>query len=340
MKPDTDLDIEDAAALRDYLRRTGRIAPGLEVTSQVLAGGVSCRTVLVQLSDGRAWVLKQALERLRVRADWFSDPVRIHREAAGLRWLARLAPPGATVDFVFEDFAAHVLAMTAVPAPHLNWKTCLLARGPESDHARQFGRLLGAIHRRAAEQSAALRSEFGDLTFFEQLRLEAYYRTAAANVPAAADFYQRLIADTLAHRETLVHGDYSPKNILVSNGRLVLLDHEVVHWGDPGFDLGFALTHLLAKARHLPAHRAAFASAANECWSAYGAETQGLFPGLAPRAVRHALGCLLARVEGRSPLEYLTPAEKAAQRAAVLAQLASPPLAVEALIEIMTRAPA
>ncbi len=340
MSGEAELNIEDTAALQDYLRRTGRIAPTSNCNSRVLSGGVSCRTVLVEFADGRAWVLKQALARLRVAADWFSDPVRIHREAAGLRWLARLAPAGATVDFVFEDPAAHVLAMTAVPAPHANWKALLMERGPEADHARQFGRLLGTIHRAAAAKATELRADFADVTFFDQLRLEAYYRATAAKVPAAAEFYARLVADTVAHRETLVHGDFSPKNVLIHGGRLVLLDHEVIHWGDPGFDLGFALTHLLAKARHVPGRREAFALAAREFWAAYAAETTGLFPGLEPRAVRHTLGCLLARVDGRSPLEYLTPVERAAQRAAVLAQISTPPLAVDALIAIMTAAPA
>lgn len=340
MSGEAELNIEDTAALQGYLRRTGHITPTSVINARVLAGGVSCRTVLVDRDDGPAWVLKQALARLRVQADWFSDPVRIHREAAGLRWLARLAPPGATVDFVFEDPAAHVLAMTAVPAPHANWKALLLARGPEADHARQFGRLLGTIHRAAAAQAAALRAEFADLTFFEQLRLEAYYRATAAKVSATADFYARLIADTLAHRETLVHGDFSPKNVLIHRDRLVLLDHEVIHWGDPGFDLGFALTHLLAKARHVSNRREAFAQAARDFWAAYATETTGLFPGLEPRAVRHTLGCMLARVDGRSPLEYLTPVARAAQRAAVLAQISAPPLAVGDLIAIMTAAPA
>lgn len=340
MSGEVELNIEDLASLRDYLQRTGRLAADTGITTRVLPGGVSCRTVLVELSDGRAWVLKQALARLRVQADWFSDPVRIHREAAGLRWLARLAPPGATVDFVFEDHAAHVLAMTAVPAPHANWKALLLERGPEADHVRQFGRLLGTIHRAAAAQATELRVEFSDLTFFEQLRLEAYYRATAAKLPAAAEFYARLVADTLAHRETIVHGDFSPKNILVSSGRLVLLDHEVIHWGDPCFDLGFALTHLVAKARHVPGRREAFGAAAREFWSAYAAETRGLFPGLESRAVRHTLGCLLARVDGRSPLEYLTPVERETQRSAVLAQISAPPLAVADLIAKMTASPA
>ncbi len=334
---DATLDIEHPAAVRDYLRRTGRIGLEAGIEARVLPGGVSCRTVRVTLPDGTGWVLKQALAKLRVRADWFSDPARIHREAAALRWLATLAPAGATAGFVFEDLAEHVLAMTAVPEPHENWKTMLLARGPEQDHTRQFGRLLGTIHRRATEQADALRAEFGDTTFFDQLRVDAYYRSAAANVPETAGFYAGLIEETFAHRETLVHGDFSPKNILVTGGRLVLLDHEVVHWGDPAFDLGFALTHLLAKARHLPAHRAAFARAAGEFWAAYQAEVGGRFPGVASRAVRHTLGCLLARVEGRSPLEYLTPAGRTALRADVLALLPAPPDSPDELIQQISR---
>ncbi len=333
---ETPLDIEDRTALRDYLRRTGRIGLADEITARVLAGGVSCKTVHVRLPDGAAWVLKQALAKLRVRADWFSEPARIHREAAGLRWLASLAPAGAVVDFVFEDMEAHVLAMSAVPEPHANWKTLLLTLGPKQDHVARFGQLLGTIHRRASEQADDLRRDFGDTTFFEQLRIDAYYRTAAANVPAAAEFYARLIKDTFANQVTLVHGDFSPKNVLVAGGRLVLLDHEVIHWGDPAFDLGFALTHLLAKARHLPEHRAAFARAAAEFWAAYTHEVGGRFVGLEGRAVRHTLGCLLARVDGRSPLEYLTPAGRTALRSAVLTLLPRAAMSLETLIRQIT----
>lgn len=338
MSTELTTDIENPAELRHYLQRTGRMATDAGAVIRVLAGGVSCKTVRVEFAGGSTWVLKQALARLRVRADWFSDPARIHREAAGLRWLAKLAPIGTTVEFLFEDFSEHILAMTAVLEPHENWKVNLLARGPQSDHAEQFGRLLGTIHRRAMEHREALRAEFGDLTYFDELRLDAYYRATAAKLPAVADFYSRLVADTLANRVTLVHGDFSPKNVLIATGRLVLLDHEVVHWGDPAFDLGFALTHLLAKARHLPAHRAVLAAAAAGFWSAYRSEIGDCFPGIEARAVRHALGCLLARVDGRSPLEYLTAPERDALRSVVLAQLPTAPESVEDLISVISTA--
>src|SRR5689334_17483581 len=88
------LDIEQSAALLDYLRSKARIGPGETPQITVLSGGVSNRTVLVGRGNGESWVLKQALAKLRVAVDWFSDPRRIGREALGLEHLAQIAPPG------------------------------------------------------------------------------------------------------------------------------------------------------------------------------------------------------------------------------------------------------
>jgi 5-methylthioribose kinase len=332
-----ELDIEQSQALLDYLHSSGRIPPDEEPKLTVLAGGVSNRTVLVERPSGhgQAWVLKQALAKLRVQVDWFSPPERVHREALGLRWLAQLAPEGAITPFVFEDFQHHILAMGAVPQPHQNWKTLLLAGQLESDHVAQFARLLGSIHRIGNERLAEVEPLFGDRGYFESLRLEPYYAYTSTQVDAATGFLTELIAETRVHRDTIVHGDYSPKNILVHEGRLVLLDHEVIHVGDPGFDLGFSLTHFLSKAHHIPAKRADFAEATSTYWRIY-KEEAGDAPwtrDLESRAVRHTLGCLLARVAGRSPLEYLDAGERARQRAAVVRLMANPPATFAGLIE-------
>ena len=332
------LDIERPRELVAYLEASGRIGKGEAVAVRPLAGGVSNRTVLVRRSSGEAWVLKQALERLRVAADWRSSPERVHREALGLRHLARLLPEGHIAPFVFEDHAHHLLAMKAVPEPHAVWKALLL-RG-KVQHVQQFGRLLGTIHRRAYEQGAELAQAFDDLTFFESLRLEPYYAYAAERVPEAAGALRRLVAETRRQRLTLVHGDYSPKNVLVHEGKLILIDHEVIHFGDPAFDLGFSMTHLLSKAHHLRPHRDAFAEAVKLYWRAYGAAL-GDVPWreeLEGRAVRHALGCLLARVAGRSPLEYLTAPERRRQQRVAVTLLHRPPPGVPDLVDRFTAA--
>jgi hypothetical protein len=290
--------------------------------------------VRVERASGEAWVLKQALSKLRVPIDWFSPPERVHREALGLRWLVRLAPPGTTVPLRFEDHTEHLIAMAAVPQPHQNWKAMLLRGALDLAHVEQFARLLGTIHA-AAEGRADVAAAFDDRSFFESLRLEPYYSYTAGQVGESAAFYHELIAQTRARRLTLVHGDYSPKNVLVHQGRVILLDHEVIHYGDPAFDLGLALTHLVSKAHYLPNSRAAFANAAQHFWLAYGLAL-GVVPWrgeLEQRAVQHTLGCLLARVAGRSPLEYLDAEQRARQRAAVLALIARPPRMLDELVE-------
>lgn len=329
------LDIEDAPALLAYLQRTGRIASGEHPRIAIMRGGVSNRTVWVERESGESWVLKQALAKLRVPVDWFSSPERIHREALGLEWLARLAPSGSITPMLFEDREQHLLAMQAVPQPHENWKTLLLGGRICADHFRQFAMLLAAIHRDAYGR-ADLAEVFGDGSFFESLRLEPYYGYSAQQAPAAAVFLDSLIRETLACRITLVHGDYSPKNALLHAGRLVLLDHEVIHFGDPAFDLGFSLTHFLSKAHHLPALRREFAAAALDYWRVY-ADALGApawAPDLEPRAVRHTLACLLARAVGRSPLEYLNPEERVRQRDAVLRIIPRAPATVTDLISL------
>jgi 5-methylthioribose kinase len=328
--PNTELDIEQPGALAAYLRETGRIEPDEEPLVRVLAGGVSNRTVLVERPSGEAWVVKQALAKLRVQVDWFSSPERIHREALGMRWLEEIAPPGTTTPLVFEDHAHHLLGMEAVPQPHENWKTMLLAGRLELGHVEQFARLLGTVHRVSHERKTEIEPLFGDRGFFESLRLEPYYIYTGTQVPAASACIDALVEETRSHRDTIVHGDYSPKNVLVHQGRLVLLDHEVIHLGDPGFDLGFSMTHFLSKAHHLPEHRAAFQQAAQHYWTIYH-ETVGdasWANQLEPRAVRHTLGCMLGRVRGRSPLEYLNMEEGTRQADAVVALMADSPTTV------------
>jgi aminoglycoside phosphotransferase (APT) family kinase protein len=305
------------------------------VVCRTLTGGVSNRTVLVERASGERWVLKQALAKLRVAVDWFSDPERIRREAAGIRWLQRLAPPESVPALVFEDPEHHLLAMEAVPEPHDNWKALLLAGRVDPPLIERFGALLGTIHSNADGLRDRLQEPFGDRSFFEALRLEPYYLYSARQLPEAARFLEALVADTRALQLTLVHGDYSPKNILIQAGRPVLLDHEVIHLGDPAFDLGFAFTHLLAKAHHLPTHRAALRRGVSTLWHSYlGALGDVPWRGeLEARAARHTLACLLARVRGRSPLEYLDDRERAVQQEVVMTMLDTPPTALEALAD-------
>lgn len=330
-----DLDIENHESLRKYLVCSGHLGADEEVTAHNLSGGVSNRAVLVELPQrDEAWVLKQALQKLRVAVDWFSDPARIEREAMGLRTINELAP-GTTPRLVFEDKANYILAMQAVPQPHENWKTMLLRGEVFDSHIQQFAAMLAKIHSVSWRRRECLQPQFAERSFFESLRIEPYYEYSAQQVCEAAPFLNKLIEETRMTSLCVVHGDYSPKNILVFDDKLILLDHEVIHWGDPAFDLGFALAHLLSKAHHLTSHRVSFLRAAQLFWKKYCAQL-GEVPwrkNIEARAVRHTLACWLARVVGRSPLEYLSPHEKAHQQSIAIELMHPPPGTLQAMVE-------
>jgi 5-methylthioribose kinase len=320
------LDIENSEELLEYLKKTERITNDEQPKTTVLQGGVSNKTVLLE-RETESWVIKQALPKLRVEVDWFSDPARIHREALGLRYLSQVMPQHVP-QLIFEDAANHILAMSTVPKPHENWKSILLNGDILQHHVKAFGELLGQLHRQGYERRTDFADFFADTIFFESLRLEPYYLYTASQIPNAASFLETLVEETRKQQTTLVHGDYSPKNILLYNDTFILLDYEVIHWGDPAFDVGFGMTHLLSKAHYLEEQRSTFLNAAWVFWKSYTRLVKDLpwSKGLEQRAVRHTLGCLLARVRGRSPLEYLNGAQRLQQEKIVLEFMSQPPL--------------
>src|SRR5580704_13866597 len=214
-----ELDIENFDALRDYLTAKGYLQSGDAMSLQKLHGGVSNRTVKIAWPDGHGWVLKQALAKLRVNVDWFSSPERIAVESKALRWLNRIAPPGTTPAFVLEDATNHLMAMQAIPGESENWKSILLRGEVVSEQFEQFGSLLGTIHRQSSASAAEVCKAFADTTYFENLRLEPYYLFTAQSTPPAAGFLKTLARETLLHKVSLVHGDFSPKNTLLYQGK-------------------------------------------------------------------------------------------------------------------------
>jgi 5-methylthioribose kinase len=314
------IDVENFDELIRYLRDSGRIAPTETPSLQILTGGVSNKTLLVTRSGGESWVVKQALSKLRVQSDWFSNPQRIEVEANGLRHLPRVAPEGSITPLIFEDRTQRLLAMAAVPQPHQNWKQRLLEGHIEPGHFRQFAEIVGSVHRESTRFGPEFAALFATKEYFRTLRLEPYYEHTAMVVPDAAPFLNELVQSTLCRSDALVHGDASPKNVLILSDRLILLDHEVLHFGDPAFDIGFSLTHFLSKALHLPKHRHQFAEAARLFWKVYRTKVHDMpwFTDMETRAPRHTLASLLARICGRSPLEYLGKQERHIQKQVVI----------------------
>ncbi|QOY85038.1 phosphotransferase family protein [Paludibaculum fermentans] len=269
-----------------------------------LGGGVSNHVLLVR-APGLHCVFKQSLERLRVEQEWLCRRDRIFRESQIMRDLAGLLPPGSVPAILLEDRENFLFAMEAAPEEAQPWKTPLLQGEVNLDLAARAGNLLGTWIRESGRHPQ-WRSDYGDQTVFHELRVDPYYRSTAARHPHLADHFAALIQESAQRNVSLVHGDFSPKNLLVTGQSMMTIDWEVVHWGDPSFDAAFLTNHLLLKAFHRRESRSAYAAAASAFWSALLETTGPEHPWLESAAMRH-LGCLLlARVDGKSPAEYLT----------------------------------
>jgi len=264
-----------------------------------LGGGVSNTVLLVETGEGR-FVIKQALGRLRVEQEWLADRSRAQRECRALRELAPLLPPGSVPGVVFEDGENYLFAMESAPEGARPWKSLLLEGVVSPETAATAGRTLAAIIR-AGLAAPSWAASFNGATAFDQLRLDPYYRfTASRHADLAARFHA-LIEETRQRQVTLVHGDWSPKNLLVSGSHLMAIDFEVLHFGDPAFDTAFLLNHLLLKSFHRSQWSARYREAAACFWT----EVGSVLPWLAG-ATMHHLGCLLlGRIDGKSPAEYI-----------------------------------
>ncbi len=272
-----------------------------------LGGGVSNTVLLVECDSGR-FVLKQSLARLRVEQDWFSTRERIFREADALRMLAPLLPSGALPEVLDEDRGNFIFRMTAAPECALMWKT-LLFRGEISiETAETIGTMLGRVIA-GTWKSGAFAARFHDRTVFDELRLDPYYRAVARRHPDLASRIDALLSRTLERQVAIVHGDWSPKNFLVSGARVMAIDFEVVHFGDPSFDAAFLLNHLLLKMFRIPQWREGLATAALRFWETLRHHVPGEADWFEPSTLEHLGALLLARIDGKSPVEYINEPE-------------------------------
>jgi aminoglycoside phosphotransferase (APT) family kinase protein len=309
---------DDAALLTPatvgaYLRERGFSAADDDAVE--LGGGVSNVVLGVRIGD-RDVVVKQALPRLRVTDEWTAKRERALNEAAALELAGRIAP--AAVPRVLDvDTGRFALVVERAPAAWRPWKEQLLAGAAETAVATRLGELLASWHRSTSGDSSVA-ERFGDDDIFEQLRLAPYHRTVAERRPELADAIHEQVDALLARRSCLVHGDYSPKNVLIGDGGLWVIDFEVAHYGDPVFDIAFLITHLLLKAIRRPESRHAYERCATAFLDAYG--------GVPAARLLGQVGCLVsARVDGKSPVEYLDGRRKRARALGAQLLLEPPP---------------
>ena len=310
-------------AVLDFLRRSGLVQAGEAPRAEPLAGGVSSDIWRIELARG-ALCVKRALPVLRTAQRWEAP---VERNRYERRWIetANAIVPGIAPRVLAADDAAGCFAMQYLGALPL-WKAELAAGRADAGFARALGGRLACIHA-ATAGDARIAAEFATDASFHAIRLEPYLlATARAHADLAARL-EALAARTAATRLALVHGDVSPKNILVGPDGPVLLDAECAWYGDPAFNLAFCLNHLLLKCLWVPRASEGFMECFNSLFTGYLKYCSWENPsGLEARAASLLPGLLLARVDGKSPVEYVTDiSEKNRVRRVARALLAEPP---------------
>jgi 5-methylthioribose kinase len=284
--------------------------PAGDARYEELGGGVSNKVIRVEGPCFRA-ILKQSLGKLRVEREWLADRERIFREAAAMRWVEGRLRGGRVPRVLLEDPEDFAIATEAAPAAAEMWKNRLFRGEFDPTCARAAGTMLGSLIAASWNHPEARRI-FGDRTVFRQLRIDPYYRFTAGIVPQFADYYHDLMQRSAARSVSLVHGDWSPKNLLIAPDTSVYrrdavwaIDWEVIHFGDPSFDAGFLLNHLLLKSIAMPRYRADVAHLAQIFIEALREELPAGADWVPSAALEHLPALLLARVDGKSPAEYL-----------------------------------
>ncbi len=305
-----------SADIVEFLRRIGLCGPDEAAPAEPLSGGVSSDIWRVDLARGPVCV-KRALPRLRVAQLWEAPVERNRFEYEWLR-AAGAAAPAAVPRVLAQSEGAFVMEYLE-PARYPVWKTLLRDGVADERFAAEVGRALAAIHAATTDMA----SRFATDDIFYAIRLEPYLVATGLRHPVLKARFDELVERTARTKVCVVHGDVSPKNILAGPYGPVFLDAECAWYGDPAFDLAFCLNHLLLKCLWVPQAKTGYLGCFDALARAY---LQGVsFPGVEERAATLLPGLLLARVDGKSPVEYLTDErDKNAVRRCAAALLARP----------------
>ncbi len=288
---------------RDLVCELGLSEADQNVSVSPLAGGVASDIARVDVA-GKSFCVKFALEKLKVAEDWRAPVRRNKAEYAWLEFAAEIEPR--SVPRLFGR-AGGGFAMEFVSSPDVRlWKNALLQEPPRMQHAKSVANALGRIH--AASTRPGFRAEaFRNNDDFAMLRIDPYLLFTARRHPRLERPLSMLADSLYRSRTALVHGDVSPKNILFRGRQPLFLDAECATMGDPAFDAAFCLNHLILKSVHRPGFGAELIGAAETFWDAYASHVSWESSSELERRAANLLPALmLARVDGKSPVEYLS----------------------------------
>lgn len=298
------IDLSNQSVLELYLQKKGLVSEGDGHSVHYCNGGVSGIVVFVDRPGKKPLIIKQALAQLKVAEVWKCDPNRMKVEYDSNKIYHKLIPENAP-EVYFYDEENYVYGREAVPETCRMWKEDLMSGLIDFEVARKSIETLNVVHNQCAGNRDVAK-RFSDKTIFYNLRISPYIEFTVRKHPELKDDAERVIQEMTRNGITLVHGDYSPKNIMVQGRAISVLDYEVAHYGHPAFDLAFFFNHMILKSVKFPELSDTFLNLLQYMYHIYFSNVTFMDgKELEDCTVRTLALLMIARVDGKSPVEYL-----------------------------------
>ena len=302
------IDISKEQVLVDYLKARNIINEQDGYTYHYCGGGVSC-TVVFLYTGKKQMIVKQALAQLKTKEVWECDPNRMNIEYESNRIYHELMPDCAP-EVYFYDPENYIYGREAVPEDWRMWKTDLLEGDLNFAEAEKVINTLVTVHNECAKREDVARI-FADKDIFYYLRVSPYIEFVVKRYPQLGKLSKEVIDFLMNTSCTLIHGDFSPKNIMVNGRSVSVLDYEVAHYGHPAFDIAFFSTHFVLKAVKHKNWAGAYLTMLCDMMDIYFKKVSCMgCEQLEESYVKTWAFIILARVDGKSPAEYITEEDK------------------------------
>lgn len=306
---DTMIDLSNQSVLERYLQEKNLVRGGDGHSVHYCNGGVSGIVVFVNRPQKKPLIVKQALAQLKVAETWECDPSRIKVEYDSNQIYHELMPENAP-EVYFYDEKNYIYGREAVPEGCSMWKEDLMSGFIDFEVARKSIETLNVVHSKCAGNSK-IAERFSDKSIFYNLRINPYIEFSVQRHPELKSDADRVIREMTQTSITLVHGDYSPKNIMVQDRAISVLDYEVACCGHPAFDLAFFFNHMILKSVKFPQFSDTFLNLLQYMYRIYFSNVTFMDKDeLEDCTVRTLALLMIARVDGKSPVEYLVGDEK------------------------------
>ena len=269
-----------------------------------LTGGVSSEVYHVKTNKNN-YCIKRSLKRLLVKKKWIANTNRIKFEYLWLKHCQNILKRNIPNTYEFNNKKKYIVMEYLKTSQYKTLKQLYFNKIININTIRSISKHLYKIHSNSSNYKTKKTFE-GNYKNFYDLRLDPYFNEVGRVYPKYKGYIKKINENYIKHSNTLVHGDFSPKNILVGKNKIIYLDAECCNFGDPVFDLVFFTNHLLIKSIFFKDKSQEFIKLYISFYREYLSNLSTKhFNSYIDRIIKMTPIMLLSRVDGKSPVEYI-----------------------------------